>query len=75
MLKDWRGTEIKVGSRIVYGVRGSCSIYLREAIVLEVGDEKSGTYLKVDVCKTSFDWVKVPYRTTIININNITVIG
>lgn len=35
-MKDWRGTEIKVGSLIVYPVRQSSSLWVNEARVTEI---------------------------------------
>lgn len=38
-LKDWRGTPICVGSRIIYPVCHSSSVYLIEAEVTEVNGD------------------------------------
>lgn len=35
-IKDWRGNEIKVGSRIVYPGRQSSSMWVVEAVVREI---------------------------------------
>ena len=81
MLKDWRGTEIEIGSRIVYGVKQSCSISLQEAVVLDFVNKKRyewdnvlHTFLKVEVIRTSDDWRKVPYKGMLENVYNVTVI-
>ncbi len=41
-LTDWRGNDILEDSTILYVVRNGSNMYLVEAYVLEVGEEKHG---------------------------------
>lgn len=43
MVKDWRGTELKVGSIIVYPVRQSSSMWVNEATVISFEEIKPET--------------------------------
>lgn len=40
-LKDWRGTPIHVGSTVTYAVKQSSSVYVNEAVVEEITEERT----------------------------------
>jgi hypothetical protein len=39
MVQDWRGTEIEIGSTVIYPGRHSSRLYMVEGIVNEIGEE------------------------------------
>lgn len=36
---DWRGTELRVGSRVIYPVRKSSSMWVTEATVVQIQED------------------------------------
>lgn len=82
MLKDWRGTEIKIGSKIVYCVKHSCYVSVHEAEVLEIFQKAKYSWdpmIKYDVLKVkrlrgNCTYGREQYETTITNLNTVTVL-
>ncbi len=91
MVKDWLGTEIKVGSVIVYPGRQGSSMWMSKAVVLEVGTTTArewrhapisdwGYYekprLTVAVDQTNYTGAVVGVRRVKIDrVDRVTVVG
>lgn len=78
-IRDWRGTEIEVGDRILYPVRWSSSMDMHEATVTEIGSKlkysRQEPYIKADWIKASSNrsWRTVKV-VTLTQLNRVTVI-
>src|ERR1039458_4226377 len=84
-MNDWRGTEIEVGSTIIYGVTQSSSITMVEAVVDEITSQLNHGYRwrcndRVPVLwvkrmdETGSMWGPVGKRVKITRIDRITVV-
>ena len=60
-MKDWRGTTLKVGSRVVYPSRQGSSLWMSEAEVVSVSDRIG--VLKKDGKRVSYP---DPKRVTVV---------
>ena len=60
-LRDFRGTPILVGSRILYPCRASSSVWMNEAEVKSINEDKTLTVVPV---RSSDTWNKFNGRAT-----------
>lgn len=88
MIKDFRGVEIKVGSKVMYATRDSAYAYLHEAIVKEIvtkpdpwRKDQEETKLKVEKIASSDMWFgkeghwHTTHKNVTITLKNVAVIG
>ena len=81
-MKDWRGTPITVGSRIVYPGRYGSSMWISESIVdevIETEEERYGRTVKVERLKVTKIrkgrvLLKMPKQSTITRVDRVTVV-
>lgn len=82
-MKDWRGTPIEVGSTIVYPGRQGSSVWVNEAVVLEVGERRrwqllpgeTEPALKVRRTHDTTGWRDLDKVSTVTAVDRVTVVG
>lgn len=58
---DWRGTPVRVGSRVVYPVRRSRNMWMVEGEVLEIVSHGPNEY-RMQLAKANPDWAAMYYQ-------------
>lgn len=58
---DWRGTPVRVGSRVVYPVRHSRNMWMVQGEVLEVVPHGPHEY-RMQLAKTDPEWAAMNYQ-------------
>lgn len=83
-MKDWRGTEIEVGSRVLYPTRQNSTQHIHEGIVTSVREPKSkgplfdNGSLRVEHVRSTERrdlYPRKQNRVTITAVNRVTVIA
>lgn len=78
-MKDWRGTDITIGSTIVYPGRHSSSLWMTEAIVLNITERKTWqgavpVLIVLPIQSTGYAPAK-PRKVVLTALERITVLG